>query len=36
MQWIIVSHPPLGAIINWCGEKCVAKLKASILAYESI
>jgi len=25
MSWIIVSHSPLVATPNWCGEKCVAK-----------
>ncbi len=25
MPWIIVSHPPLVVISNWCREKCVAK-----------
>jgi hypothetical protein len=25
MSWIIISHPPLVATPNWCGEKCVAK-----------
>jgi hypothetical protein len=25
MPWITISHPPLVTILNWCGEKCVAK-----------
>jgi hypothetical protein len=25
MPWIIISHPPLDAIPNWCGENCVTK-----------
>jgi hypothetical protein len=26
MPWIIVSHPPLVATLNWCGEKCATKV----------
>jgi hypothetical protein len=25
MPWIIISHPTLVVIPNWCGDKCVAK-----------
>ncbi len=26
LLWITISHPPLIATLNWCGEKCVAKV----------
>jgi hypothetical protein len=30
MLWIIVSSPPLVVILNWCGEKCVAKILCNL------